>query len=133
MLFNSFTFPFFFLSACAGYWTIRSEGGKNLFLLICSYLFYGYWDYRFLLLLWFVTLVAYWGGYLIGGTKRVKNHILAICLFLLLSVLFSFKYTIFFLDSICSIVSEFGIEVELKKINIILPVGISDVRLGYCM
>lgn len=67
MLFNSLDFLFFLPIVFFFYWFVfRQRGLQNLFLVIASYVFYGWWDFRFLILIIFTSLFSYASGLMIG-------------------------------------------------------------------
>ncbi|WP_247887140.1 MBOAT family O-acyltransferase [Azospirillum sp. SYSU D00513] len=97
------------------------------FLLVASYLFYGYWDYRFCALLATSTFIDYYCGLRIADAKRREDA--RIWLFLSLGanlgILFFFKYFNFFVDSAEVALASLGVDVARRTLDIILPVGIS--------
>ncbi|MEQ8472360.1 MAG: MBOAT family O-acyltransferase [Marinoscillum sp.] len=129
MLFNSIDFAIFLPIVFLLYWFLTSENLKlqNFLIIIASYVFYGWWDWRFLSLIIFSTVVDYCVGMkLIKQKNQVKRKILlwtSICVNL--GFLGFFKYYNFFLDNFVSAFSFFGSEIEASTLNIILPVGIS--------
>ena len=132
MLFNSIDFAIFLPVVAILYWTVFNRSGvklRNVFLLVCSYFFYGMWDWRFLGLLVFSSVVDYTLGRLIGNTpdgqKSRRRSLLAVSLVVNLGILGFFKYANFFIDSIDGLFVFFGKELSLSTLNIILPVGIS--------
>jgi D-alanyl-lipoteichoic acid acyltransferase DltB (MBOAT superfamily) len=100
-------------------------------LLIASYIFYGAWDWRFLILLWLSTIVDFLIGWLIGNTddstsgKTRRKIFLTISIAFSLSLLGFFKYFNFFTESFVNLLQMFGFQVDPVTINVILPVGIS--------
>jgi len=100
---------------------------KVIYLLAISYLFYGYWDWRFLSLIAFSTIVDYFVGQFLSKakTKKVKFRWLLISVGVNLGLLGFFKYCNFFVDSFQDLVAQFGGNVDSLHLNIILPVGIS--------
>lgn len=126
MLFNSFTYLSFLILIVPVYYLLPLRF-KNLFLLICSYLFYAYWDWRFCSLLAITTISVYiCGKYIfISRDKKKKRIILIICLIINLGILVLFKYYNFFIDSFNSAFSVFGGNLDWLHLNLILPVGIS--------
>jgi alginate O-acetyltransferase complex protein AlgI len=128
MIFNTFTFAFFLFIVFSIYWLLRKNlFYQNLFLLIASYVFYGWWDWRFLSLI----AISSFSDYIIGisiakernWTKR--KSLLILSLFLNLGMLGFFKYFNFFTDSFYELMLKFGMEVSPTTLNIVLPVGIS--------
>ena len=130
MIFNSVIFLIFLPLVFLFYWFVFVKNLKyqNLFILLSSYFFYGWWDYRFLSLIFLSTVVDYIIGLNIpkqdSGAKQ-KSLLLYSVLFNL-SVLGFFKYYNFFVDSWIDMLSSFGYETKsIWTLNIILPVGIS--------
>ncbi|SEA23187.1 MBOAT family O-acyltransferase [Psychroflexus halocasei] len=129
MLFNSIDFAIFLPIVFALYWFVTQKHLKlqNLLIVAASYLFYGWWDWRFLSLIAFSTIV----DYTIGVTlSKQKNHskrklLLWISILVNLGFLGFFKYYNFFLENFISAFSFFGTEINANSLNIILPVGIS--------
>lgn len=129
MLFNSLEFGVFLPIVFALYWFVarRSTLWQNIILLVASYVFYGWWDYRFLFLLVFSTLLDYYTGLKIreSDSQKLKRMWLTISVSINLIFLGFFKYYNFFIDSFSSALSASGITVDTWTLNIILPVGIS--------
>ena len=130
MLFNSIEFLLFLPIVFLFYWFIFNKNLKsqNLLILVCSYVFYGWWDYRFLSLIFLSTIVDYIIGLNIPKQdSEKKQKILLWCSVLFnLSVLGFFKYYNFFVDSWIDLFSSIGYEIKsVWTLNIILPVGIS--------
>jgi len=129
MLFTSITFLFFLLLVFVLYWFVFNRNLKvqNLILLISSYIFYGWWDWRFLFLLFFISI----SNYLIAigihkiNLKTTRKLFLIAGLILNIATLVFFKYFNFFTESLINLISLFGFEVNLLTLNIILPIGIS--------
>ena len=127
MVFNSFEFVIFLLIAFLVYWKL-SHKGQNIFLVIASYVFYGWWDWRFLLLMLASTLVDFITSVFIDLTERQSRRktLLFISIFINLGILGFFKYFNFFVTSLQDALMAFGInELSLETLNIVLPVGIS--------
>jgi len=126
MFFNSVHFIIFF-SILFLIYNLLGLKQQNFLLLLASYFFYAYWDYRFLSLLILCTCVSYFCGLLIYKAKndRSKKIFLIINIILSLSVLFTFKYLNFFLASTELFARIFGFSLKLPILNIILPLGIS--------
>lgn len=129
MLFNSIEFLIFLPLVFAGYWLIfKRLRIQNLFIVACSYLFYGWWDWRFLLLIAFTTLCSFLSGILIEkkeGSRKTQKWISAGNIFINLFILCLFKYFNFFTENFRELLLLAGIEVNHLTLNIILPVGIS--------
>lgn len=129
MLFNSIDFAIFLPIVFIIYWFLAYKNLKsqNLFILFTSYFFYAWWDWRFLALIIFSTLVDYFIGLAIHNqthsTKR-KCQLYASIL-INLGFLGFFKYYNFFLENFVTAFSFFGNSVQYRSLDIILPVGIS--------
>ena len=93
MLFNSVIFFLFLTFVFAAYWMIRERRAQNVLLLVASYVFYGWWDWRFLGLIVGCSAVNYWAGGYIAATKvRTKRRMaLAACCIVCLGTLGLFK------------------------------------------
>ncbi len=128
MLFNSFDFGFFLIVVYTLYWVASSQKRtvQNSILLLASYLFYGLWDWRFLILLFLSSLIDFWAARQIEKYSRtqLKKGFLFISIFWNLSVLIAFKYFGFFIDSFTQM---FGIERTGSYYfwNIAIPLGLS--------
>lgn len=129
MLFNSVDFIIFLPLVFLIYWgCFRNHiKARNLFLLIVSYIFYGWWDWRFLSLIFISSLIDYLVGNQIAKKEnpRQRKYYLMLSLFTNLGILFFFKYSNFFIESFISSFSLLGMEFSYFPLNIILPVGIS--------
>ncbi len=129
MLFNSVDFAIFLPLVFILYWFAANRNLKlqNLLIVTSSYVFYGWWDWRFLLLIFFSTIVDYSVGI---GLKQEENQtrrkiFLWTSIIINLGILGFFKYYNFFLDNFITAFSFFGSEIKSNSLNIILPVGIS--------
>ncbi|WP_347174030.1 MBOAT family O-acyltransferase [Polaribacter uvawellassae] len=128
MLFNSFDFLFFLPTIFVLYWFVfKKIQNQNILLLIASYVFYGWWDWRFLILILVSTVVDYFIGLLLQKVENCKRrkHLLWISLVFNLGLLGFFKYFNFFIDNWVEAWSSVGVEMHKSSLNIILPVGIS--------
>ncbi|MEO8768978.1 MAG: MBOAT family O-acyltransferase [Ferruginibacter sp.] len=129
MLFNSLSFAIFFPIVFLLYWfvTNKSLKAQNLLLLVASYYFYACWDYRFLFLLIFSTLLDYFTGLKMEGTenKKMKTFWFVLSVVINLGFLGFFKYYNFFVSSFSEMVSHFGFKPNVWTLKVILPVGIS--------
>ena len=130
MLFNSLEFLIFLPTVFLLYWFVFQKNLRvqNSLLLISSYVFYGWWDYRFLSLIFLSTVVDYFAGLKIYGSndKKVRKSYLWISIFFNLGLLGFFKYFNFFIDSWIDLIGAFGYEQKSTwTLNVILPVGIS--------
>ncbi|MDA9254248.1 MBOAT family protein [Flavobacteriaceae bacterium] len=129
MLFNSIDFAIFLPIIFILYWFVTNKNLKlqNLLIVISSYIFYGWWDWRFLSLILFSTIVDYFIGIKLSKQEsQTKRKILLwTSIFVNLGFLGFFKYYNFFLDNFITAFSFFGTEINANSLNIILPVGIS--------
>ena len=126
MLFNSLVFWIFFAIVLALY-RFLPHTQQNRMLLVASYVFYGYWDYRFLSLLLVSTLVDYFVAHWIDGsrTQTRKRNILLISIVANLGLLGFFKYYNFFSRELSVALEGIGLSVPLPFLDVVLPVGIS--------
>lgn len=129
MLFNSFEFAVFLPIVFAIYWLLNRTSVKlqNLFVLAASYLFYGWWDWRFLFLIFISSLADYCFGLLMEKyeSKSHKKWVLYGSLAVNLGLLGFFKYYNFFIENFVEAFSFFGFTPNISSLNLILPVGIS--------
>ncbi|MFD1316854.1 MBOAT family O-acyltransferase [Namhaeicola litoreus] len=129
MLFNSLDFAIFLPIVFILYWFVTNKNLKlqNLLVVAASYVFYGWWDWRFLALIIFSTLIDYYVGIGLSGiqTKSKRKILLWISLGVNLGFLGFFKYHNFFLDNFVAAFSFFGKNIDAQGMHIILPVGIS--------
>jgi D-alanyl-lipoteichoic acid acyltransferase DltB (MBOAT superfamily) len=144
MLFNSLEFAFFLPIVFLLYWFLTPSGKngpryslfhywhvseqtalriQNAFVLIASYIFYGWWDWRFLLLIAFTSFCSWASGLLIGNQQTPKFW-MWLNVIINLGILFTFKYYNFFVEEFCQLFPS----LEGRSggvISLILPVGIS--------
>ena len=130
MLFNSIEFLIFLPIVFVLYWFVFNKNVtiQNLLILISSYVFYGWWDYRFLSLIFLSTVVDYFIGLKIPSEndERKRKFLLWCSVLFNLSILGFFKYYNFFIESWVYLFTSFGYEIQnVWTLNIILPVGIS--------
>ncbi|RMG74232.1 MAG: MBOAT family protein [Bacteroidetes bacterium] len=127
MWFHSLAFAAFLPVVLAGYWVIRQSRLRLAWLLLASYVFYGWWDWRFLGLIVLSSAVDYWVGRQIAATEepRQRRRWLSLSLASNLGILGLFKYLGFFVESLRSSLAIAGIAIEGPAWNILLPVGIS--------
>ncbi len=127
MLFNSIEFAIFFLTLFVIYWQITSLPLRNTFLLIASYVFYGWWDYRFLGLILLSSCVDFSIAIAIerSTSSRRRWWLLCGCLVFELGMVAVFKYFNFFIESAHALILMCGFTPHLTTLQIILPVGIS--------
>jgi alginate O-acetyltransferase complex protein AlgI len=129
MLFNSIDFAVFLPIVFILYWFVANKNLKlqNLLIVVVSYVFYGWWDWRFLSLIGFSTLVDYTVGLKLKNehNQLKRKALLWTSILVNLGFLGFFKYYNFFLDNFITAFSFFGAEIRVNTLNIILPVGIS--------
>ncbi|MFO1501247.1 MAG: MBOAT family O-acyltransferase [Verrucomicrobiota bacterium] len=128
MLFNSGTFLQFFAAFLLLYYCVRNHlRARNVLILAASYLFYGWWDYRFLVLLLFSSLLDYAVGLGLGLSRedRARKSLLIASIAVNLTILGFFKYYDFFLESAVAVLARLDIPAHLPTLRIVLPVGIS--------
>jgi D-alanyl-lipoteichoic acid acyltransferase DltB (MBOAT superfamily) len=129
MLFNSLDFAIFLPIVFLLYWFVAQKNLKlqNALIVVASYVFYGWWDWRFLSLIIFSTVV----DYLVGQRLRTEDKqskrkvLLWTSIIVNLGFLGFFKYYNFFLENFVDAFSLFGMQINANSLNIILPVGIS--------
>jgi len=128
MLFNSFVFLLLFLPVTyAVFWSLRTADARYVWLTLTGYVFYGYWDARFCLLMAFSTLVSYTAGlgFLRWSDPKHRKLCLVIPITVDLLLLGFFKYAGFGLETGRQVAHWMGRDIPLPHLNIILPVGIS--------
>lgn len=128
MLFNSFVFLLLFLPVTyVVFWLLRTARGRYVWLAVTGYVFYGYWDPRFCLLMAFSTAVSFVAG--LGLAKYTSPRARRLCLVVPITVdlclLGFFKYANFGMGAFRDMVQLFGWQVYVPYLDIILPVGIS--------
>ena len=130
MLFNSWEFlllflPTFFIS----YWILfkKNRIAQNVLILVFSYIFYSYWNYKFLLLIVFSSLLDFFLAKKIvkSSHEAKRRNLLIVSIAGNIGVLGYFKYMNFFIDNLNFVLTKFGISISQIDLNIILPVGIS--------
>jgi alginate O-acetyltransferase complex protein AlgI len=129
MIFNSFEFVVFIFVVFFLFWfvTNKSIRYQNILIIGASYLFYGWWDWRFLSLIIFSTLLDFSIGVLLGSENRLvrRKTLLWISLFYNLGLLAVFKYFNFFITNFTKLIDSIGIHIDVFTLEILLPVGIS--------
>mgnify|MGYP003632340202 FL=1 len=127
MLFNSFIFFIFLGIVLPIFYALPNKKSKNVFLVIASYFFYGYWDWQFCSLLAISTVIDFFIGQKLFNTsnERKRNLLLSISIISNLGILGLFKYFNFFVDSFQSLSEDIGWNLDFLHLNILLPVGIS--------
>jgi D-alanyl-lipoteichoic acid acyltransferase DltB (MBOAT superfamily) len=129
MFFNSPEFFIFLSLVFAGYCLLQARLRlQNLLIVIASYVFYGWWDWRFLFLMAFTSLWSYAFCLLemnLPQASRRSKFLLAMSVLVNLGILGFFKYYNFFIDQIRFVCMAAGMELSLPSLQVILPVGIS--------
>jgi alginate O-acetyltransferase complex protein AlgI len=126
MVFNSVTFLIFLAITLSLYYRLRHKG-QNWLLLIASYIFYGWWDYRFAFLLLATSLLDYTFALWIDKSDAParRKFFLTLSIVLNMGVLCIFKYFNFFAESLARLLTALGVNPSFPILNVILPVGIS--------
>ena len=129
MLFNSIDFALFLPTIFVLYWFGANKNLRlqNLLIVVASYIFYGWWDVRFLSLIVISTLVDYTVGIALSKQKDLTKRKLLVFISVLVNLGFLgfFKYYGFFLENFIAAFSFFGADIKANSLNLILPVGIS--------
>lgn len=130
MVFNSLEFLVFLPIVFLVHWLVfKGRTGRNAFLLLASYVFYGWWNPMFLTLIFATTLISYLCGQAVapGGrlTRKAANLVFYACVIANLGILGVYKYFDFFARSFATLLRGFGMEADDVTLNLILPVGIS--------
>src|SRR5262245_35699105 len=127
MTFTTLTFLIFLGLFFSLYWGIRNRTAQNMLIVVGSYVFYGWWDWRFCGLMLLASLLAYAVGL---GLNRVENPagrkaLLAGGLTVNIGLLAYFKYCNFFTESLRDAAAMLGWSLDVPTLQIVLPVGIS--------
>ena len=129
MYFNSFEFAIFLPIVFILYWFVTNRNLKlqNFLIVVASYVFYGWWDWRFLSLIVFSSVVDYSVGLGLANQKNLNKRklLLLTSIFVNIGFLGFFKYYNFFVESFVDSFSFFGYSLGTSSLNIVLPVGIS--------
>ena len=129
MIFNSLEFGLFMPIVFVLYWFVTARNLKlqNALILVASYIFYGWWDWRFLSLIAFSSFVDYFVGIGLSTAKDnlKRKLLLALSITVNLGFLGFFKYYNFFVESFVDAFTLMGVPFEAKRLSVILPVGIS--------
>lgn len=125
MQFTDIYFPLFLSVVFALYWFAlrRTLAGQNALLLTASYIFYGWWDWRFLILIIITTLSTFGSAFALHGSYR--RMALTGNIVLNIGILVVFKYLNFFGENLARLFRITGIELDWFTIDVLLPVGIS--------
>tara|TARA_B110000240_G_scaffold159060_1_gene177306 strand:- start:1306 stop:2754 length:1449 start_codon:yes stop_codon:yes gene_type:complete len=129
MFFNSLDFAIFLPIVFFLYWFVFQKNIKlqNALIVLASYVFYGWWDWRFLSLIIFSTVIDYLVGQKLRTEEKISNRKVLLWTSILVNLGFLgfFKYFNFFLENFVDAFSLFGMQINANSLNIILPVGIS--------
>lgn len=129
MLFNSFEFIIFLPIVFILYWFVfRQRICQNLFIVVASYIFYGWWNWKFLLLIALTSTCSFVSGIVLERNEKSRNvqkWISASNIVLNLAILGVFKYYAFFVENLQSALGHIGWKLDFVTLNLVLPVGIS--------
>lgn len=126
MVFNSVQFLVFLPIVFLLYWLVfKPVKWQNALIVVASYVFYGWWDWRFLTLIAFTSLCTYASGVMIERYRNKGKIISAANILINLAILGFFKYFNFFTESFADAMSSLGWHCDAPTLNIVLPVGIS--------
>jgi len=125
MLFNSLQFLFFLPLVFFLYWGIKERKAQNLLIVVASYVFYDWWDWRFLLLIALTSVCSYLSGIYIDRRPQHGRQLMVLNLLFNLGILGVFKYYNLFAENFSLLLHTVGLKTDLPTLNIILPVGIS--------
>lgn len=121
MAFNSLAFALFLPIVFLIYWRAKRSNLQNMVLLAASYIFYGWWDWRFLALIALTSA----SSFLLALPQRRRKLCLIANITLNVSILGIFKYYNFFSQSLCNLLSLIGFNADWPLLDVLLPVGIS--------
>lgn len=126
MQFDSYTYALFLPLVFVLYWALsRRLLLQNALLLVASYTFYGWWDWRFLGLILITTVTTWSTALAMDHSPRHRKALATTNIIVNLGILFAFKYLNFFADSAASLIQSMGMTPDWPTLNIVLPVGIS--------
>ena len=131
MVFNTYTFMIFLPIVFAAYWRCNNHLKlQNLVVVVASYVFYGWWDWRFCILIAFTSTCSYlFGLWELRGwtrTRSIQSKLgLAVSIAVNIGILGYFKYYDFFISQAAIVLRQIGFEPNLTSLKVILPVGIS--------
>jgi D-alanyl-lipoteichoic acid acyltransferase DltB (MBOAT superfamily) len=127
MLFVEFRFFWFFLAVFAVYWLLRENRLRKTWLLICSYIFYAAWNWKFVFLLMASSALDYLVGIMLARTEnpRARRGWLMVSLCANLGTIAFFKYYNFFVSSAVTLLAWLGLPASVHTLNIVIPVGVS--------
>ena len=125
MRFDSLVFPVFLVLVTLLHAQLRSARGQNSFLLLCSYLFYGWIDPLFCLLIGFSTAVDFLVTQAMEAPGAPRKRLLGVSLVSNLGLLAIFKYLDFFIENVAAACSMVGLQAHPTTLGLLLPIGIS--------
>ena len=127
MFFNSIDFAIFLPIVFLLYWSLKNLRSQNYLIVVASYVFYGWWDWRFLSLILFSSIIDYCIGLaLFRKENQTRRRALLWTSFCVnLGFLGFFKYYNFFVENFITAFTYFGAEIKGNSLDIILPIGIS--------
>lgn len=128
MLFNSFEFLVFLIIVFSAYWLARQKVWlQNLIILVSSYVFYGWWNWRFMFLIAGCSCVNYLGALVIENStgKLARRLTVAFCCLVSLGTLGVYKYFNFFVENLTVLMNAIGLNPDFVTLKLVLPVGIS--------
>jgi len=129
MLFNSFDYAIFFPFVFFLYWFVfrKNVRVQNGLLLVASYVFYGWWDVRYLALMVATSLIDFFIALALdqADDKRKRKFFLGVSLVFNLGVLGVFKYYDFFITSFAALLESIGFQANISTLQLVLPVGVS--------
>lgn len=127
MVFTSLTFVIFLVLVFSLYWLLRRRNPQNLLILVASYVFYGWWDWRFLSLIVISSAIDFTAGIMIDRSEKpfARRSWLTVSILANLGMLGFFKYYNFFADSLQTAAGGMGVNLGDLTLDVVLPVGIS--------
>ena len=130
MLFNSIEFLFFLPIVFLLYWYVfKKLQWQNLFIVIASYIFYGWWNWTFLILIAFTSLCSFLSGILIehdrNNNQKLSKFYATLNIVINVFILGIYKYYNFFTENLVDAFDSIGISLEISTLQLVLPVGIS--------
>lgn len=127
MQFDSYIYALFLPLVFVGYWLLAKKRTlQNIFLLVASYTFYGWWDWRFLGLIAFTSLTTFLSALCMdGANRRTAKCLLWTNVSINLAILVAFKYLNFFKDTIADTLKLLGFSPDWPTLHILLPIGLS--------
>jgi alginate O-acetyltransferase complex protein AlgI len=127
MTFTTLTFFVFLALVLVLYWLLRERGPQNTLLIIASLVFYGWWDWRFCVLMLASTCVDYVAALVMASSDdpRVRRMAMIASAMVCMGLLAFFKYFNFFAESFATTAAAFGWHVDTLTLRVVLPVGIS--------